>query len=701
MKTILYIGNTYCSSIEELKIIIEKSPAQDSLLGKELLCALKDGTLERWLQEGEKEERLLANELPQIQMGSSDSDLLKKLGESFKSDYKTKVFNISDFIRLHEVKGCIGDTPSCILAINGGYIQCPKENSAEMSFNFNFIVDKTIGEKVVFRMRIKNDQNVIECSDPKDYHLKELDKSLYVNFSISYTEIKECVPSMVKIELVSVFMGNETVVWESTLSTYGEKQYLSIEREKTSMQTTTIDVYDSNGQIVKENLNTLKCGHDTIPYGYVIGSCKKDGLVYVVTNKGVQPICSWDIDLLNSLSLYHIEFVGNNCSTFWLRDEKGSEKHFIKQGGRCILKEEYLKNFCESNNLPYSLLNISKIGGKDAIYIGKKDGEALFLVNTLGQDAQIINANGDFKWRHGYNSHVSPTFDESLYIATNTGRKYSKLVFMSTDGLVVKSYNIRTRISPTILTETKTSITISSSERYLKKLNGGTLIDYLNVNDFFYIKKGVYEQNDWDPTICQPELYLTLNDQMVMCIHCSSSDFNNSYFEDLGYGYIAVRKEDAKNSIVILAPDGSVVYTLNKTESIYQGQGIRWVSYNDKVGFGVSEGAFIIKESRNNLYKIISYDGLEVCRFNTDENICLGFHAGKTVYYTNYEIGYYDDKGEKHKIPWSRRKNRYINSVKVLINGNVLINCDPNQEWVLIDTNGKELLTSKKNINII
>ena len=47
MKTILYLGNTYCSNITELKSIIDRSPIQDSLLGKELLCALKDGTLGR------------------------------------------------------------------------------------------------------------------------------------------------------------------------------------------------------------------------------------------------------------------------------------------------------------------------------------------------------------------------------------------------------------------------------------------------------------------------------------------------------------------------------------------------------------------------------------------------------------------------------------------------------------------------------
>ena len=98
MKTILYLGNTYCSNITELKSIIERSPAQDSLLGKELLCALKDGTLSRWLNEGNDEEQSLVDMLPTIQAGSSDSDLLKKLGECFNSDYKTQKFNITDFI---------------------------------------------------------------------------------------------------------------------------------------------------------------------------------------------------------------------------------------------------------------------------------------------------------------------------------------------------------------------------------------------------------------------------------------------------------------------------------------------------------------------------------------------------------------------------------------------------------------------------
>ena len=400
MKTILYIGNSYCSSVEELKSIIEKSPAQDSLLGKELLCALKDGTLERWLQEGKNEECLLANELPHIQIGSSDSDILKKLGESFKSDYKTKVFNISDFVRLQEVKGCIGNNPSCIFALTGGYILCPKEDIVEMSFNFNFIVDKTIGEKVVFQLRIKNGNNIIKCSAPKDYHLRELDKSLDINFGISYSEIKECVLSALKIELVSVFMGNETIIWESTLSSYGEKQFLCIERKCKGTHATAIDIYDSNGEIVKENLITLKCNHDTLSSGYIIGGCKKDGLVYIVTNKGVQSVCLWNKDLLNSLSLYHIDFAGNLHSTLWLQDEKGSEKHFIKQGGKCILKEDYLKNFCESNDLPYSLIKISKIEGKDAQYIGKKDGEALFLANIQGQDRQIINAKMEMLLNH-------------------------------------------------------------------------------------------------------------------------------------------------------------------------------------------------------------------------------------------------------------------------------------------------------------
>lgn len=218
MKTILYLDNIYCSNLAELKGIIGKSPAQDSLLGKELLCALKDGTLAKWLSEGKEEEMSLANKLPQIQSDSSDSDLLRKLGECLKSDYKTQTFQISDFFVLKEVCAKIGNRPASNIPLKEARVACPNDGVVKMFFYFTFGVDRTIGEKVEFRLRIRRNQEILECSETKEINLRELNKSLEMDFSVLYTNIGELYAVTV-IELVSLFMGHETVVWNSCLST--------------------------------------------------------------------------------------------------------------------------------------------------------------------------------------------------------------------------------------------------------------------------------------------------------------------------------------------------------------------------------------------------------------------------------------------------------------------------------------------------
>lgn len=219
MKTILYLGNTYCSNITELKSIIERSPAQDSLLGKELLCALKDGTLSRWLNEGNDEEQSLVDMLPTIQAGSSDSDLLKKLGECFNSDYKTQKFNITDFIVLHVVESSISNKPSHTLPLKGANITCYGEDTIQMHFEFRFKVEKTIGENVNLYLRISINDKVLKQSEMDEINLRELNNTLEVKHLLSYNREEANSESTPKIELVSIFMGQESVLWSSLLST--------------------------------------------------------------------------------------------------------------------------------------------------------------------------------------------------------------------------------------------------------------------------------------------------------------------------------------------------------------------------------------------------------------------------------------------------------------------------------------------------
>ena len=217
MKTILYIGNNYCASTAELKSIIDKSPAQDSALGKELLCALKDGVLEKWLNEGGEEEQALAKELPQVQEGASDSELLRRLGECFKSDYKTQALNITDFIVLQSVNVVVGNRPSVSLPLKGSIIHCPKNDMyVKYSFTFNFKVEKNIGEKVYIYMRITDDTGLLKCDDAQKIDLREIGNTLQLDFSCTYFRENNVLP---QIELVAKFMGCETILWSSALST--------------------------------------------------------------------------------------------------------------------------------------------------------------------------------------------------------------------------------------------------------------------------------------------------------------------------------------------------------------------------------------------------------------------------------------------------------------------------------------------------
>ncbi len=219
MRTILYIGNSYCSCTAELKSIIDKSPAQESPLGKELLCALKDGTLEKWLNEGNAEEQSLAKELPQVHAGASDSELLRKLGECFKSNYKTQALNISDFIVLQKVHATIGDRPATALPLKSANIYCRLNDVAiNPAFHFNFKVEKTIGEKASLYVRIKKNDEIAGKSERREINLRELSNTLEADFSLLYERDIEDKTTIPLIELVSEFMGEETILWNSRVS---------------------------------------------------------------------------------------------------------------------------------------------------------------------------------------------------------------------------------------------------------------------------------------------------------------------------------------------------------------------------------------------------------------------------------------------------------------------------------------------------
>ena len=661
--TNLYINSEHCLNINQLEQYFHNlSEGSDIYL--DLLDYAKSGDLTKWLKE--HNENLLASKVNDVDNSIGDSEYMNILSEIFGSTSSLnkplfrECFTIGDIsYEIVDELLLIKVPVTIIKSINENYLLTLESSWDRCSTNFNTF-NHISGEKTI------------------------------VELSLSPIPNK-------RIEEISLLVDNfENCRFKVFPKICDDCQYLIVEDSYKSR----FDVFDSDGKIAVPNLSSLQCYYDTLSSGYIVGCCKNDGTIYIVSKNGIQDIGSYGMDSMDNLRLYHNEYSGDLGAIICIQDTTGATKEFVMQDGTCISKEDYMDNFCKTHNLPYQLLNVKVIGNKEVRYIGKKNGDALFVVNSNSSYREVINANGDVKWYHEYNSIVSPTFNESLYIATNCGRKYSKCIFITTDNSHFESYKLPTDIKPTIWNETPTSITISPATKYLKSPEGGIMIGYLAVNKYFYIKTATYQQNNLNPNYCSPALHLMSNDKMVEPINRSYT-FENNYFEDLGNGYIAI--ETSRDTVVVIAPDGSIVYTLKESEVINQKVKRGTYSYYyAQTGFGLSEGAFIVKDSHLNLYRVISYDGNEICNFNTNECIEHGFHAGKIVFHTPDTIGFFDDKGLKHIIPWE--KNQYIHKINVLFNGNILVHYQKTGQesmWILINTEGTELLKSADPINIL
>ena len=676
----LYIDKQYCLTIEQLKQYFTNL-CEGSDIYWDLLDYAKYGDLSNWLYE--HNEGLLAESVNSIDQTIGDSDYMNRLSGIFGSESLLTKPLYNECFQIRTVN-----------------YEVTEEN---IRVFFPLSILKSINENYSITLKSSWEIKIVNINT-YNYMPGEV-----ITLNITLSPMPEN-----KIEDILIFIDDEEYCSMKIIPNYSEyNQFLVIEQEQTHGQKSYLQVFDSNGNSILSTHESKASKLIQIPgavlNGYKIGYLEETGDVYFIAENGCQKICTWDISGLNSLTCALINRIGDLCCIS-LRDGTECIRDFIIKEGTCFIAEEYILDFCKKHKIPYtirdfgqsnscSVSNNSPIKVLEYInieYIGEDNGEAIFLACNRNYERCIINSQGKVKWLHEYNGIVSPTRDKSLYIATNSGRKY-KMFMLMRKGKPIETYRIKGQISPTILNETETSYTISSHEKYLKAPLQGVLIFYIPVNQYFYIKTAIYSQNNSEPTACTPELYLASTDKSIMMVQ-TTYEFNNLYYQELGEGYIAVMKYDTKNTIVIIAPDGEVVYTLKKYETIVQrSKG----AYYHKCGLGESEGAFIVRESGSNLYKVLAHGGSEICRFNTDEYIAHGFHAGRCVFHDNYKIGYFDEKGISHNIPWN--KNKYIYSLKVLANCNIVVNYESKgvEKWGLFDIHGKEILSSKNSIEVI
>lgn len=643
---ILYINHEFCLNIEKLKQYFQNL-SEETDAYNDLLYNSKAGSLSAWLCE--RGENILASKVDKVDKSIGDSEYMNILSDIFGSESSLSKPLFSTCFSVGKVNYDVSEE------------------------NIIFFVPISI-------IRAVNENFELAIITDWDKSLVNINTSNYMDGEKVTLELKLSPMPDNSIKEACILIDNSESYRFTVFSFYGGNTQFLIETRK-SRKNDYVDIFDSNGQAVKKNL--IKIYFCPNP-AYVLGYCTDDKTVYFVSEKGINPICAWDGNFNDEIYSRKLGCILGYIDIIELSNSDGIANNFVVQNGLCIPEEDYIQNFCKVNNIPKEYLNSKTINGRKVRYIGKKDTLPIYLEE---ENNNILDANGGFVSLYSYNGSAVPTFDESMYIATNHGPKYDMCILMSTDGRAVKTYNLKQNIGVSILNETSTSITLGATVKYLKSNGNGTMINYVRVNDYFYIKKGVFWEKNYSAADCTPELYLSLDDVKVLSIQYSSM-FSNGYFEDLGSGFIAVMKNDSRNSIIVLSPEGKIIYTLKKTESI------------NRNGFGKSEGAFIVKDTQKPIYSVVAYDGNKICSFTTTNKIYSGYHSGNIVFHNLNTIGYFDETGVSHNIPW--KNNLYIQSIKVLKNGNILVRRDTSStKWILINTEGSTLLSSSHSIDVI
>ncbi len=112
MRTVLYINDTICSSLEQLRNIFAEVLVPDTPLYEDILTLQRDGELARWLSEGDSEdEKRLSKMLNDLPIDISNSELVNSLKQIFVGDAQEILKpHFSNYIELQQIRCMANDS---------------------------------------------------------------------------------------------------------------------------------------------------------------------------------------------------------------------------------------------------------------------------------------------------------------------------------------------------------------------------------------------------------------------------------------------------------------------------------------------------------------------------------------------------------------------------------------------------------------
>lgn len=178
MKSILYLNNRYCASINDITSVLSKIDSNiESSLFHELRRAFQDGTLSAWLSEGSQYEKELATKLEQIPPSVTNEIMLRQFNILFaKKDVDIQKPSYKEYFSLQSSRYKFSKN------IDSAYSNLSSNiyigvREGEIILELNFEILKTANLDYTISVELQNDKQEILCNDTKVLSLKTIGKT--------------------------------------------------------------------------------------------------------------------------------------------------------------------------------------------------------------------------------------------------------------------------------------------------------------------------------------------------------------------------------------------------------------------------------------------------------------------------------------------------------------------------------------------
>lgn len=189
MKSILYLNNRYCTSINDITSVLSNIDNLESPLFHELRRAFQDGTLSAWLSEGSQYEKELATKLEQMPPSVTNEIMLRQFNILFADkDIDIQKPSYKEYFSLQSSRYKFSkNTDSAYSNVSSNIYMSVREG--EIILDLNFEILKTANLDYTISIELQNDKREVLHKEANVLSLRAIGKTYTCRSSFDISNI--------------------------------------------------------------------------------------------------------------------------------------------------------------------------------------------------------------------------------------------------------------------------------------------------------------------------------------------------------------------------------------------------------------------------------------------------------------------------------------------------------------------------------